>query len=99
MSGNYCFVLDSKGNKLSPTKENKAWYLIRKKRAELVNKYPVVIKLVKEIPQEEINKDEVRCGIDDGSLHVGIALVQKCQTKNKALFKGTIEQRNDVKKK
>lgn len=99
MPDNYCFVLDSKGNRLSPTKENKAWFLIRKKRAELVSKYPMVIRLVKEISQEEINKDEVRCGIDDGGLHVGIALVQKCQTRNKVLFKGTIEQRNDVKKK
>ena len=98
MPDNYCFVLDSKSNKLSPTKENRAWYLIRKKRAELVSKYPMVIRIVREIPQDEINKDEVRCGIDDGGLHVGIALVQKCQTRNKVLFKGTIEQRNDVKK-
>lgn len=37
-------------------------------------------------------------GIDDGSEHVGIALVQKCQTKNKVLFKGTVEHRKDVKK-
>ena len=40
----------------------------------------------------------MRCGIDDGGLHVGISVVQKCQTKNKVLFKGTIEQRNDVKR-
>lgn len=98
MPDNYCFVLDSKGNRLSLTKEIKAWYLIRKKRATVVSKYPMVIMLVKEIPQDEINKDDVRCGIDDGDLHVGIALVQKCQTRNKVLFKGTIEQRNDVKK-
>ena len=57
----------------------------------------MVIQLNKKIIDEEICKDEVRCGIDDGGLHVGIALVQKCQSKNKVLFKGTIEQRNDVK--
>lgn len=94
---NYAFVLDANGKQLAPTKENKAWFLIRKKRAKLVSKYPMVIQLNKEITDDEICKDEIRCGIDDGGLHVGIALVQKCRTKNKVLFKGTIEQRNDVK--
>lgn len=94
---NYTFVLDANGKQLAPTKEQKAWFLIRKKRATLVNKYPMVIQLNKEIPNDEVCKDEIRCGIDDGGLHVGISLVQKCQTKNKVLFKGTIEQRNDVK--
>lgn len=94
---NYAFVLDANGKQLAPTKEQKAWYLIRKKRATLVSKYPMVIQLNKEIPDNEICTNEIRCGIDDGGLHVGVALVQKCQTKNKVLFKGTIEQRNDVK--
>lgn len=94
----YAFVLDANGEKLAPTKEVKAWYLIRKKRATLVSKYPMVIQLNKEVPNEEKCKDEIRCGIDDGGLHVGIALVQKCQSKNKVLFKGTIEQRKDVKR-
>ena len=94
---NYAFVLDAYGKQLAPTKEQKAWFLIRKKRAILVSKYPMVIQLNKIIPDEEICKDEIRCGIDDGGLHVGIAVVQKCQTKNKVLFKGTMEQRNDVK--
>ena len=94
---NYVFVLDANGKHLSPTKEQKAWFFIRKKRATLVSKYPMVIQLNKEIPDDKIGKDEIRCGIDDGGLHKGIALVQKCQTKNKVLFKGVIEQRNDVK--
>lgn len=94
---NYVFVLDADGKRLAPTKEQKAWYLIRKKRAVLVNKYPMVIRLNKTVPKNEICQDGVRLGIDDGGLHVGLALVQKCQTKNKVLFKGTIEQRNDVK--
>ena len=94
---NYTFVLDANGKQLAPTKEQKAWYLIRKKRATLVSKYPMGIQLNKEIPDDEICKDEIRCGIDDGGLHVGVALVQECQTKNKVLFKGIIEQRNDVK--
>lgn len=95
---NYAFVLDADGRKLSPTKENKAWFLIRKNRATLVSKYPIVIQLKKSIPDDDVCKDEIHCGIDDGGLHVGIAIVQKCQTKNKVLFKGTIEQRKDVKR-
>lgn len=94
---NYSFVLDAGGKPLSPTKETKAWYMIRKGKAKLVSKYPMVIQLNRAIPDEEICKDEVRCGIDDGGLHTGLGLVQKCQTKNKVLFKGTIEQRDDVK--
>lgn len=94
---NYSFVLDDSGNKLSPTKEEKAWYMIRKGRAKLISKYPLVIKINKNIPKDEICKDEIRCGIDDG-LHTGISLVQKCKTKNKVIFKGVIEQRKDVKR-
>lgn len=94
---NYSFVLDADSKPLSPTKETKAWYMIRKGKATLVSKYPMIIQLKRVIPVEEICKDEIRCGLDDGGLHTGIALVQKCQTKNKVLFKGTIEQRNDVK--
>lgn len=93
----YAFVMDADGKVLAPTKEPKAWFLIRKKRAALISKYPLVIQLHKVISDDKICKDEVRCGIDDGGLHVGIALIQKCQTKNKVIFKGTIEQRNDVK--
>ena len=94
---NYCFVLDANGKPLSPTKEVKGWYMIRKGKATLVSKYPMTIKLNRDIPDNEVCTDEIRCGIDDGGLHTGIALVQKCKTRNKVLFKGTIEQRNDVK--
>ena len=46
---NYAFVLDANGKRLAPTKEQKAWYLIRKNRATLVSKYPMVIQLKKKI--------------------------------------------------
>ena len=36
---NYVFVLDVNGKQLAPTKEQKAWYLIRKKHATLVGKF------------------------------------------------------------
>ncbi len=95
----YCFVLDSTGKRLSPTKENKGWFLIRKKCAKLVNLMPMVIQLLKEIATEDVDKTPIRLGIDDGSKNTGIALVQKCKLKNKPLFKGTIEHRRDVKEK
>ena len=41
---------------------------------------------------------DITLGVDDGSKHVGVALVQKCCTKNKCVFKGTIEHREDVSK-
>lgn len=94
-----CFVMDAQGNKLSPTKENRAWYLIRKQKASLKNKFPMVIQLKKEIPIDEIDSTSVNLGIDDGSKSVGIAIVQECRTKNKPIFKGTIELRTDVKEK
>lgn len=34
---NYSFVLDAEGKQLSPTKEVKAWYMIRKGKAKLVS--------------------------------------------------------------
>ena len=71
----FAFVLDVDGKPLSPTKVEKAWYKIRKKQAVLVSKYPMVIQLNKIIPDDKICKDEIRCGMDDGGLYIGIALV------------------------
>jgi hypothetical protein len=93
----YAFVLDSNGNKLSPTNINKAWILIRKQKVILIQKYPMVIQLKREIKTEELDECKYIVGIDDGSIHVGISIVQECKTKNKPVFKGTIEQRKDVK--
>ena len=95
---NYAFVIDAEGKPLAPMKEQKAWYLVRKNKASLYSKYPLVVQLHKVIDIKDICKDEIRCGLDDGGLHVGIALVQKGMKTNKVLFKGTIEQRKDVKK-
>lgn len=95
----YCFVIDSKGRKLSPTKENKGWYLIRKKRAKLLNKFPMVIQIYKEIEEQNIDRTPMKLGIDDGSKFSGMALVQEGQKKNKPIFKGTVEHRLDVKDK
>ena len=45
----YSFVLDINDKKLAPCNINKAWYLIRKNKAILVQKIPMVIKLKKEV--------------------------------------------------
>jgi 5-methylcytosine-specific restriction endonuclease McrA len=92
----FSFVIDANGKKLSPTPKNNAWYLIRKGKAVLVSKYPMLIELKRIINTTEQDQSEFVCGLDDGSKHVGIAIVQKCKTKNKVVFKGTIEQRQDV---
>ena len=93
----YCFVVDINNKPLAPTKVNKGWYLIRKGKAKLKSKYPMIIQLNKEVQPDDEDESHMVCGIDDGSSHVGIAIVQKCPTKNKVIFKGTIEQRQDVK--
>ena len=90
----YAFVIDINGKKLAPTNINKAWILIRKNKAVLISKMPMVIQLKREYQDEK--GCEFVCGIDDGGCHVGIAIVQKCKTYNKPIFKGTIEQRKDV---
>ena len=98
MTNKYCFVLDYDGKPLSPTKENKGWYLIRKGRATLEKKYPMTIRLNKKIKDRDIDKSKVHVGIDDGSKHVGLSIVQEGQKRNKVVFKSTIELRQDVKK-
>ena len=57
----------------------------------------MVIQLEKKVEYDKYDESRMIVGIDDGSAHVGLAIVQKCPTKNKVVFKGTIEQRQDVK--
>ena len=44
----YAFVLDIRGVVLSPTKEQKAWYMIRHGKAKLIQQNPMVIQLLRE---------------------------------------------------
>ena len=83
----YSLVIDSEGKRLSPTPINNGWFLIRKGRAKLISKYPMVIQLFKSVEEDEIDKSDILCGIDDGSKQIGLALVQRCKTKNKVVFK------------
>ena len=90
---NYVFVVDADGKPLAPTTRNRGFELLRKKKATMFSKYPMVIKLKKKVDNPKCN---VEVGIDDGSQHVGIAITQKCETKNKVVLKAIIEQRKDV---
>ena len=95
----YAFVQDINGVLLSPTKESKAWYLIRKGKAKLLQKDPLVIQL----QREQLNTDtsKIKLGIDPGDT-TGIALVQECtldKLTNKAILKAEIRHRLDISKK
>lgn len=96
MAINYAFVLDNEGKLLDPTKVKKAWYLVRKDKAKLVEEFPLIIKLNKIVPNNQVNDDQIILGIDDGSKYVGFALIQNCKTKNKVLFKAKMKHRQDV---
>ena len=97
MSKELCYVMDINDNPLSPTNYNNGWKLLRQNKANLVSRMPFIVKLNKVV--ENISTNEVILGIDTGSKYTGVALVEKCKTKNKALFKGTINHPQDVKKK
>lgn len=96
MTNKYCFVLDCDGKSLTPTKENKGWFLIRKGKAILEKKYPMTIRLNKCIEDKDLDKSKIHVGIDDGSKYVGLSIVQEGQKRNKVIFKSTIELRKNV---
>lgn len=45
----YAFVEDIRGIKLSPTKEEKAWYKVRKGKAKVLQVKPLIIQLNYEV--------------------------------------------------
>ena len=53
MTNDYSSVLDADGKPLAPTKVKKAWYLVRKGRAELISKEPMIIQLVKVVDSDK----------------------------------------------
>ena len=51
----YCFVVDINNKPLAPTKVNRGWYLIRKGKAKLKSKFPMVIQLLREVNDNNVN--------------------------------------------
>lgn len=91
-----CYVVDKNDKPLDPTNYNNGWRLVRKGKAEIVSRYPFVIRLNKGVLSDTSKLTVL--GIDTGSKFTGVAVVQECTTKNKVLFKGTIQHRQDVSK-
>jgi len=91
----YAFVLDNRGIKLSTTKEEKAWYKIRKGNAKLIQLKPMIIQLNYKV--DNTDNSNIYVGLDVGET-TGVGIVQKCKTRNKVIFKGEIKHRKDVSK-
>ena len=86
----YAFVQDNRGVVLSPTKIEKAWYLIRHNKATLVKTEPMVIRLNRK--QNNTDMSFMKVGLDPGDT-TGLAIVQESHlnmSKNKAVFKANI---------
>ena len=62
----YSFVVDLAGNRLSPCNKNKSYYLIRKNKAKMLNKFPMVIQLQKIVNDDKNDDVKNFLGIDDG---------------------------------
>lgn len=95
----YAFVQDIRGCILSPTKVEKAWYMIRHNKAKLIETEPMVIQLLRE--QDNTDMSYFKVGIDPGDT-TGVAIVQESHlnmSSNKTVFKANIHHRNDIKKK
>lgn len=91
----YAFVCDIRGVILSPMKEEKAWYKVRKGKAKVLDLDPLRIQLLYEVDNTDNSK--LCVGLDVGQT-TGIALLQQGQTGNKVVFKGEIQHRKDVSK-
>ena len=72
-----------------PCSQRKARILLKQKKAKIVSYKPFTIQLT--YPTGE-SKQEVSVGIDEGSRHIGIAIVSQ----DKVLAKGEVELRQDV---
>ena len=87
------FVIDNQGKPLLPTCPARARILLRKKKAKLIRVIPFTIRLNKIIKNP---RGKFIAGIDDGSKHVGVAIVN--DKTNEVVFKGQINLRQDVKR-
>lgn len=90
---NKVFVIDADGKPLLPTYPARARLLLKHGKADVECMMPFTIRLRRSIDSPV---GEFGVGIDDGSKHVGVAIVNDLT--NEAVFVGEIELRQDVKR-
>lgn len=84
------YVLNNNSEPLMPTSRMaKVRKLLKSKKAKIVNRCPFTIKLLYETTN---NVQEIVLGVDSGSKHIGMSAT----TKNKELYSGEFELRNDI---
>ena len=84
------FVLNMRGKPLMPCTQRKARVLLKNKKAVIYKYNPFTIRLTYATGEA---KQDCHVGVDTGSKHIGIAVTSK----DKVLFKGEVELRQDVK--
>lgn len=88
------FVIDSNGRQLLPCHPARSRKLLREGKAVVVQVVPFIIQLNYEINEPT---GSFKVGVDDGAKKVGVAIVN--DKTEEVVFKGTIELRQDVKRK
>lgn len=84
------FVINMRGKPLMPCTQRKARILLKEKKAKIYKYNPFTIQLTYATGE---TKQGCHIGVDTGSKHIGLAVTSK----DKVLFKGEIELRQDVK--
>ena len=87
----FVYVLNKSGEALMPCKPQKARKLLKENKAKVVNRTPFTIQLLYGCSGY---KQPVNLGVDAGSRYIGLSAT----TKDKELFKATVELRQDISK-
>ena len=90
---NKVFIIDAEGKPLLPTNPARARLLLKRGKANVESMIPFTIRLHRVVDSPV---GEFGVGVDDGSKHVGVAIVN--DKTNEAVFVGEIELRQDVKR-
>lgn len=91
----YAFVEDIRGIKLSPMKEEKAWYKVRHGKAKIKSLKPLCVELQYEV--DNTDASIFHLGLDVGET-TGVGVIQECKKHNKVVFKGVLRHRKDISK-
>lgn len=83
----YAFVQHKDKTVLMPILYDKAWSLLRCKKAKMVRKYPLTIRLNYETTK---NIQDLTIGIDTGAIYIGYSVI--CPSSKKEYIRGTLEQ-------